>query len=73
MDDPTSASAQKVNNKYPKRVDEYLTEVLQKFKDRKLLHAMDKLSKKENRRGTNSTPLRAFHLFNPVTPSNTGT
>ena len=52
MDDPTSSSSRKLNTKYPKRVEKYREEVLQKFKDRNLFHAMAKLSKKAKRRGT---------------------
>ena len=33
MDDPTSSSSRKLNRKYPKRVEKYREEVLQKFKD----------------------------------------
>ena len=46
MDDPTSSSSRKLNTKYPKRVERYKKEVLQKFKDRNLFHTMEKLSRK---------------------------
>ena len=58
MDDPISSSARKLNTKYPKRVEKYKTEVLQKFIDRKLFHAIEKLSKKAKRRGTWTTKMQ---------------
>ena len=37
IDDPPSASARKLNTKYPKRVQKYKSEVLKKFMSRKHL------------------------------------
>ena len=58
MDDPTSSSARKLNTKYPKRVERYKEEVLQKFKDRNLFHAMETLSKKAKRREKNAEEIQ---------------